>query len=106
MLDNQDKNTDAFLLYIVVNKSKKYLLHRQNCEGKTTLHFYGNTENFNTFYIYINKNKKQKIQLRIHGNNGYANVPRCNVVLALFILFIIFPLIQRNFSISQKEVKK
>jgi hypothetical protein len=60
MLDNQNKNTDAFLLHIIVNRSKKYFLDRQQCEGKTTLHFYGNTEDFNTFYIYI-KNRENTV---------------------------------------------
>ena len=39
-----------------------FFLDRQQCEGKPLLHFYGNLEDFNTFYIYIKtkNNKREK----------------------------------------------
>jgi len=61
MLVNQGKNIDAFLIFVIVNSSKKCFLDRQQCEGNPLLHFYGNTADFNTFYMYIKtKNNKRE----------------------------------------------
>jgi hypothetical protein len=75
-----------YLTIITVNSSGQHFVAVQQCKGNPLLHFNVTIVNFlYCWQLHLRQQQWQwNVLLRFHGNNGYANVPQCKAVGALY----------------------